>query len=161
MKISYPSPVANLQAAAAVPQLLRGTVTFVAGTTGAIGQHTIFTITGMVKFDFYHRVLTDLTSGGAATISYGNAGAVTAILGATTATTHDVGDFSVPGAGTAVEAAAFGEASSPLYHTSTGTDITADILTATITGGSIEYILLWTPLSAGATVALGAELVAS
>ena len=161
MKLSYPSPVANLQAASAVPQLLRGTVTFVAGTTGAIAQHDVFVITGMVKFDFYHRVLTDLTSGGAATISYGNAGLVTALIGATTATTHDVGDFSVPGSGTAVEAAAWGEGVGPLYHISTGADIIANILTATITGGSIEYILLWVPLSAGATVALGSELVAS
>ena len=160
MKLSYPSPVANLQAASAVPQLLRGKVTFAAGTTGAIAQHTVFTITGMVEFSFYARCLSDLTSGGAATISYGNAGAVTLFTGALVFSTVDVGDFIIPWISTLQDTATIAEASiTPMV--STGTDITADILAATITGGSIEYILLWTPLSAGATVALGSELVSS
>ena len=161
MKISYPSPVANLQAASVVPQLLRGRVTFVAGTTGAVAQHDVFTITGMVAYDFVARVVTDLTSGGAATISHGNAGAVTALGAATVATTLDAGDFLDPGSTTWREAATFGGQIGGLLKSSSGTDITADILVTTITGGVIEYVLLWQPLSSGATVALGAELVAS
>ena len=160
MKISYPSPVANLQAASAVRQLLRGTVTFAESTTGAIAQHTVFTITGMVEFSFHARCLSDLTSAGAATISYGNAGAVTALTSALAFSGVDVGDFLVPWASGLQDTAAFSFGSwTPVV--STGTDITANILAAAITGGSIEYILYWAPISAGATVALGSELVAS
>ena len=163
MKLSYPSPVANLQAAAAVPQLLRGTVTFVAGTTGAIAQHVVFSISGMVAFGFYARNQDDLTSGGASTISHGNAGAVTALGAATTATTITGGDFLAPGSTTWAEAATFGTvgAAGLLTHVSTDEDITANILTATITDGIMEYYLFWVPLQRGATVALGSELVAS
>ena len=140
------------------PFMLRGRVTFAAGTTGAVAQHTIFTITGMIKFGFLARVVSDLSSGGAATISHGNAGAVTALGAATTATTLDTGDFLDPGSTTWREAATFGGQMDAI-KSSSGTDITADILVTTITGGVIEYVLLWTPLSAGATVTMGSELV--
>src|SRR3990167_9523337 len=80
----------------AIPQLLRGSVTFAAGTSGAIAQHDVFVITGVVEFGFYARCTDNLTSGGAATISYGNAGVVTALAAATTATTIDTGDALTP-----------------------------------------------------------------
>ena len=162
MKI-IPSTLPALQAAGAVPQLLRGKVTFVAGTTGAVAQHTVFTITGMVAFGFFAQCITALTSGGAATISHGNAGSVAALGAATTATTIDEIDGLAPGSTTWMESATFGTLGTGglLLHVSTGTDITADILTTTITGGVLEYILFWVPLSAGATITLGSELVAS
>ena len=159
MKI-IPSTLPALQAASAVPQLLRGRVTFVAGTAGALGQHTVFTITGMLEFKFYARCIEALTSGGAATISYGNASAVAILCNTTTATTIDPDDGITPGGTVWLEANTF-TVDENYFTASTGTDITADILTATITGGVIEYILIWVPLSAGATVALGSELVAS
>ena len=146
--------------AGAVPKTLRGTVTFAAGTTGAIGQHDIFTITGAVKFLFYARNVTALTSGGAATISIGRAADVAVLMAVTTATTFDPGDFVAPGNATVFESGAFMiYEGTPLVATTTV--ITADILAATITGGSNEYIIWYWPLSAGATVTLGAELVAS
>ena len=141
-------------------QFLRGRVTFVAGTTGAVAQHTVFTITGMVKFGFGAMIVTDPTSGGAATISHGNAGAVAALGAATLATTLDAGDWLDPGSTTWREAATFG-GNLTTSATSSGTDITADVLVTTITGGVVEYYIYWIPLSAGATVTLGSELVAS
>lgn len=146
-------------------RFLRGQVTFAAGTTGAIAQHTVFTITGMVEFTFGAQIITDLTSGGAATISHGRVGSVAALGAVTTATTLDAGDFLNPANPTWIEASVWGYGSFwgevNAFKTSSGTDITADILTATITGGVIEYYLFWKPISSGATVALGSELVAS
>ena len=142
----------------AIPQLLRGSVTFAAGTTGAIAQHTVFTITGMVAFNFFARCTDPLTSGGAATISHGNVVNVADLGAATTATTIDADDSLTHGSSAWIEAANFGQENLGTWMTSTGTDIIADILTATITGGTLEYYLFWQAISVGATVALGAEL---
>ena len=136
--------------------ITRGSVTFVAGTTGAIAQHTVFTITGLVVFSFWGRCTAPLTSGGAATISYGRAAAVNELIAVTTATTIDTDDC-IAG-GNVLEAGAFGTQDTLIENVSGGEDLTADILTATITGGTMEYYLFWTPISVGATVALGSEL---
>lgn len=141
---------------------LGGTVTFAAGTSGAVAQHTVFTITGMVAFAFFARCTDALTSGGAATISHGNVTTVDGLGSATVATTIDAGDAITPSTPTWMEATAFVDNAgyiNPAWA-STGTDITADILTTTITGGTLEYYLIWTPLSVGASVTLGAELTA-
>jgi len=115
--------------------------TFVAGTTGAIGQHTIFTVTGDCLVTLFGVCDTTLTSGGAATISVGSAANVTAILGATTATTIAANDVFL----TTSTPADIGAIPSP-FVISNGADITMDILTATITAGLINFYLLWRPL---------------
>ena len=140
-------------------RLLRGSVTFAAGTTGAIGQHTVFTITGEVLFYFFYSCKDPFASGGGSTISHGNVTTVAALVAVTTATTIDAGDYSNTADDTVIEATAFKYVGGATpTHLSTGTDITADILTATITGGTLEYYLFWEALSVGATVALGSEL---
>ena len=151
------SGLSALHAAGAVPQRLAGSVTFVAGTTGATGQHSIFTITGLVEFKVGARCTSDLTSGGAATLSIGNPGAPTEKLAATLATTIDAGDFYwAAGGDLATNTAGFSDAGG--YSISSGTDLISEILTTTITGGVLEYYMLWVPITPGAIVTLGAEL---
>ena len=141
--------------------ITRGSVTFAAGTTGAIAQHTVFTITGMVAFGFFARCPTagDLTSGGAATISFGTPTTVEYFTLAEAVTAIDAGDFITPAGsvwGTSVNN--FDTTNGLLTHVSSGTDIISNIAAFTVTGGVLEYYLFWTPISVGATVALGAEL---
>ena len=63
-----------------------------------------------------------------------------------------------PAGTTVVEAAAFAATDSGGWRSSGGADITADILSATIIGGTMEYWLEYIPISSTAAVALGAEL---
>lgn len=150
----------TLQNVGAAPHRLAGSVTFVAGTTGAIGQHTIFPVTGLVEFIMRWDCTSDLTSGGAATISIGSATEVVRICEVTTATTIDAGawgnlDQTAWAAAGNMVASSWGN---PLG--SNGVDITSDILVAAISGGTVRYYLEWKPISPGATVTLGAELTA-
>ncbi|MBK9019825.1 MAG: hypothetical protein IPL72_07400 [Sulfuritalea sp.] len=150
----------TLQNVGAAPHRLAGEVTFVAGTTGAIGQHTIFTITGLVEFYIRFECTADLTSGGAATISIGNAGSVGEHCGVTTATTIDTGAFGNMASQIWTAATAIMSSDWATSAATNGLDITSDILVAAISGGTVRYYLEWKPISPGATVTLGAELTA-
>lgn len=116
--------------------------TFVTGTTGAVGQHTLFTVTGDVIVNVFGICNTDLTSGGAATISVGSVGNVAGIVAATTATDIDDGDIWVD-ATPGVQLEALPQRG---FVVNDGQDITIDILVAAITGGAIDFYCLWRPL---------------
>lgn len=149
-------PVSYLQQ----PYRLAGSVTFVAGTTGAIGQHTIFTVTGLVEFIMRWDCTSDLTSGGAASISIGSADEVARVCTATTATDIDAGSWGNLAQAAWLTAAEMGASEWAATLASSGNDITSDILVAAISGGTVRYYLEWKPISTGATVTLGAELTA-
>lgn len=149
----------TLQNVGAAPHRLAGSVTFVAGTTGAIGQHTIFTVTGLVEFIMRWDCTSDLTSGGAATISIGNVGVVALLCEVTTATTIDSGAWGNTATGWNA-AADMNDGTESAPKGSGGAAITSDILVAAISGGTVRYYLDWKPISPGATVTLGAELTA-
>lgn len=142
---------AALQAAGAVPTVVRKTTTYVAGTTGATGQHTLFTVTGLVKFKVYAICTSNLTSGGAATISIGNAGAVDDLVAATAYTSIVSGAF-LDGSAWAAGTAFASDANSAVPYLSNGEDITENIASATVTGGVVTHICEYIPLSAGASV---------
>lgn len=143
----------TLQNAAAAPILIRGRRTYVAGTTGAVGVHNIFTFTGMVAFQFTLRTTTDLTSGGVATLAIGAEGSPTELLSTSEFTTF------VENAVANNEAALYGNLNAGWNLSSNGV-VALTIADATVTGGEQEFFLQWLPFSAGASVALGTGMVA-
>ena len=123
--------------------------TFVAATTGAVGQHTIFTITGDIVCDVIGVCSSDLSSGGG-TLSVGTAGNVNGILPTKTATNIDSGGvWSNNTLATQLVAHHDGSGERIIGN---GWDITMNILTATITGGVITFYCLWRPLSSDANI---------
>lgn len=114
-------------------------ITYAAATTGATGAHNLFTVTGVVSMQIFAVGGTDLTSGGAATIEVGISGNTAALLAQTTATDIDAGEIWIDNAPATVEnlpAARIIRAS-----------VIETIGTTTITGGSLTYYCVWTPLS--------------
>ena len=121
---------------------LESTWTYVAGTTGAVAQHTLFTVTDNCLVNVFGICDTDL-AGATATISIGTAGNVAGIIALTTATDIDDGDVWVDATpGAQVEALP-----QRAFIVNDGQDITADILTAAISGGVIDFYCLWRPLT--------------
>lgn len=123
------------------------TITFAAGTTGAIAQHTLFTVTGQVQAVIVAYCLVDLTSGAAATISVGTANVVAGMQPVTGFDALDAGMMWI-GNNTPSEC----EAESGNRGTFVAADITYDVLAATVTGGEVRWTCFWTPMSADATV---------
>lgn len=120
-------------------------ITYVAGTTGAVGATTLFTVTGHVALNVYALCTSDLTSGGAATIEVGTATATAAIANQVVATTidnHEVYSNST-----------LAVAGSVAGHTHVvNENIIQTIGTTTITGGTLVYYCGWVPLSSDGNV---------
>lgn len=114
-------------------------ITYVAGTTGATGAATLFTVTGDVALRIFALCSADLTSGGAATIEVGIAGNTAALLAQTTATGIDSGEWWVDTGPATVE-------SMPGQFL-VSDDVIQTIGTTTISGGVLKYYCLWIPLS--------------
>ena len=123
------------------------TWTFVAGTTGAIAAHTLFTVTGNVLVQVFGICDTDLTSGGAATIEVGVTGNTAALIAQTTATGLDDGDIwmdASPAVGV--------EALPGAFILNDGNDVILTIATATLTAGVVDFYCLYRPLSSNGAV---------
>lgn len=121
------------------------TITYVAGTTGAVGATTLFTVTGTVACNVFAICTSDLTSGGSATIEVGVSGSTASICNQQTATNidnHEVWHDAI--------LAVAGQVAG--HEHIINQDVIQTIATTTITGGTLEYYCLWTPLSEGATV---------
>ncbi len=119
------------------------------GAANARGNHngtndptTLFKVTGTVLVRIFGVCSVDL-AGATATIEVGVAGNTAALLAQTTGTDIDVGDIwadTTPTLGAMVLADVLG----PYIVTK---DIIETIGTADLTGGNIQYICLWRPLS--------------
>lgn len=121
---------------------------FAAGTTGAIGQHTIFTVTGQIHVVIMAYCSEDLTEGGAtATISVGTDGVVAGLQPVTNAVDIDSGEI-----WTFDTAPSDCESQASVGGAWVADDITYDVLAQTITDGELTWYCFWTPVSAGATV---------
>jgi len=119
-------------------------ITYVAGTTGATGASTLFTVTGTVAVRLFAYCSGDLTSGGAATLEVGIAGNTAALLAQTTATGIDSGEFWVDTGPATIEAL-------PAIQL-VAANIIQTIGTTTVTGGTLTYYCLWTPISTDGNV---------
>lgn len=123
---------------------LRSAWTFAAGTTGATGAHTVFTVTGEVIINAWAICTTDLTSGGAATVALGTATSTASLANSTTATTidnHFVWHEAINGAGGTISNA----------HC-VNENIILTVGTTTVTGGVLVFYATWRPLSTDGNV---------
>lgn len=127
---------------------LESTWTFVAGTTGATGAHTLFTVTGNVVANVFAICDTDLAVGGATTAEVGVAGNTALLLGQITASTFDDGDVWTVDGGVKVG----GSDIFTTFALNDGADIILTIGTSTLTGGVVDFYCLWRPLSTGANI---------
>ena len=121
------------------------TWTYVTATTGAVGAHTLFTVTGNVLVQVFGIVDTDLT--GAATLEVGIVGNTAAILAQTAnATTLDDGEIYVDNSSATVETLP------STLILNDGTDIIQTIGSTAITAGVIDFYCLWRPLSSDGNI---------
>lgn len=115
-------------------------ITYVAGTTGAVGATTLFTVTGVVAVRLFGVVSgADVT--GTGTIEAGISGNTAALLAQTTGTALDVGEIWVDTVPATVEALP------ALQILAAGTDIIQTIAGSTLDTGTITYYCLWNPIS--------------
>ena len=130
-------------------QKVTKTITFDGGAgSGAIGQVTVFTVTGI---NYMQRLIpyctVDLVSA-TGTISLGRAASVAALLAVTTAADLDADEYwlsSTPLAGfiglpTAMKDSVF------------ATNVTIDVLTLGVSAGAIVFYIEYIPISAGAVI---------
>ena len=160
------SALDSLQSAGAVPKSLRGTVTYVAGTTGSVAPHTIFTVTGDVRLtNLAAKCTTDLTSAGAPTFDLGVTGNTTCFAAtAPDVTGWDAGEWydvfnNSYAAGRGFDLIDNGQAT-PAGLVTISADIIQTIATATITGGVVRWYVSYIPLSADGAITLPATTIA-
>jgi len=122
------------------------TWTFSELTTGAVGAHTLFTVTGNVLVQVFGICDTDLV--GAATLEVGVTGNTAGLIAQTAnATTIDDGEILVD-----ATSAVGVEALPSTYILNDGNDIIMTIGSAAITAGVIDFYCLWRPLSSNGLV---------
>jgi hypothetical protein len=115
------------------------TITYAAGTTGATGASTLFTVTGQVALRVFALCSVDLTSGGVATLEVGIAGNTAALIAQTTATGIDAGEWWIDNGPATIEAL-------PSQFLVSG-NVIQTVGTTTITGGTLKYFCAWNPVS--------------
>lgn len=114
-------------------------ITYVAGTTGAIGATTLFTVTGTVALSIFGVVSgADLT--GTGTLEVGIAGNTASLIAQTTGTDLDVGEIWIDSTPGTVQLL-------PAFSIVSGANVIQTIATNTITAGTITYYCTWVPIS--------------
>jgi len=125
---------------------LESTWTFVGATTGAVGAHTLFTVTGNVLVNVFGICDTTLV-GATATVAVGVTGNTAALIASTAATNIVDGDIWV-NANPAVGV----QAIPSTFILNDGADIILTVATAAVTAGAIDFYCLWRPLSSDANI---------
>ncbi len=118
-------------------------ITFVAGTTGAIGTTTLFTVTGTVSINLWAICTTDVTGTGSLTV--GVAGSTAALCSTQTAssiTAHKVWQ----GSSLAIAA------NVGLNQYITDQSVIQTIASNTATAGVVTYYCTWIPITADGNV---------
>lgn len=121
------------------------TITYVAGTTGAVGPTTLFTVTGVVAMQIFATVdgATDLTGSG--TLEVGISGNTASLLGQVAATALDANEIWVDTGPATIEAL-------PALYLNNGKNVIQTIGTDTVTAGTLTYYCVWIPISPNASV---------
>jgi hypothetical protein len=125
--------------------VVRNSVVFLTGTTGAVGNHDIFTVTGAVHVVVVGYCTASLT-GATATISVGTDDVVAGLIAVTTGTNIDA-DMMWFDAGPSEC-----EANASIGGAWVCDNISYDVLVAPVDTGTINFVCYWTPVSDGATV---------
>lgn len=125
---------------------VESTWTFVTGTTGATGSHTLFTVTGNVLATVFGICDTNLT--GAATIEVGTANNTASLLAQIAdATNLDDGENWVDATPETEVSAIPG-----IKIINDGADITLTIGSTAVTAGVVDFYCLWRPLSSDGNI---------
>jgi len=115
---------------------------------GAVGNITLFYVTGDVLCRVFGMVSETLVSAGGGTLTVGSAGNTAGILSSIAASALLNNDIFVSGSSPA-EVATIANSYTAVNN---GADITATIATAAVTDGTITFYCVWRPLSVGASV---------
>lgn len=121
--------------------------TFVSGTTGAQGSHTLFTVTGDVLVTIFGSCTTNMAGSGAdfeVGVTGNTAGLIAQIADVEDLDDGDIYQDATPEVGTVALP------SSRIIVG--GLDILLKITNTTITGGVVDWYCLWRPLSEGSSV---------
>lgn len=119
-------------------------ITYVAGTTGAVGATTLFDVTGLVGVRVFG-VVSNANLTGSGLIEVGISGNTASLIAQTTGTNLDIGEIWTDNGPSTVEAL-------PSLSILDGTDIIQTISSDTITAGTITYYCLWFPISSDGNV---------
>ena len=122
-------------------------ITYVAGTTGATGATTLFTVTGCVAVRVFGVCSTLLEETGAtATLEIGIAGNTAALIVQTTGTAIDANEVWIDTAPATIEAL-------PAFSIiGAGQDIIQTIAGNTVSAGVLTYYCVWAPISSDGNV---------
>lgn len=114
------------------------TITYAAGTTGAVGATTLFTVTGTVSVNVFAICSADLT--GTGTIEVGVSGSTAALCSQQSATAIDNHEVWHNGNIAIAHNVA-------LNQHIVDQNVIQTIGTNTVTGGTLTFYCMWTPLS--------------
>lgn len=117
------------------------TWTFAALTTGAVGAHTLFTVTGDVVAEVFAHCTTSVTGSGTAAI--GTANSTQAFAATTTGTNIAATDWWQ----NATPTAEVGATVSAALPVGSSTNIILTVGTATLTAGVVTFYAIWRPLN--------------
>lgn len=131
-------------------------IDFTQSAWNTVATHRVFTVTGLVRCRMVYRITGSLTSGGAATISFGYTGSVAAYSTAVVLGGLTSGKIMRAGVGAPSAIVAAGEI---IEHATNQTDVFLDaihigyeILLFALTGGSIIANCIWNPISSDGNV---------
>lgn len=126
---------------------LQKTITFDGGAgSGAVGQVPVFTVTGVIRvIRILARTTASLTSGGSATVSLGHATSVAAFIAATAFGNLVNNRYWL----SATPGNTLLQTPSALKDVVMFTNITMDVLVASVTGGSIAFDLQYESVNGG------------
>lgn len=142
---SLPQEVGHLKNYLAV------TANFAQAAWNTVAKHEVFTVSGLVRMQVVPEIVTDLTSGGAATIQLGDDGNTARLIAATLLTNLTAGKLLLN-----TTPVALFNFTSCFDQIVNGNDFGYEILVAALTGGSIKFHCYWEPLdqnSPGSVVA--------
>lgn len=118
-------------------------ITYSALTTGATGATTLFTVAGVVSVRIFAVCSASLTGSG--TIEVGISGNTAALIAQSTGTNIDSGHIWIDASPASVQGL-------PSEMILSATDIIQTIATDTLTGGTLTYYCLFTPISSDGNV---------
>lgn len=126
--------------------ILSSTWTFTALTTGAVGVHTLFTITGDVLVNVFAHCTTSVTGSGTGAV--GTVGNTTGLITTTTGSSIVATDWWQ----NATPTVKIGASVSPALPVGSSSDIILTVGTATLTAGVVTFYCTYRPLSQNASI---------
>lgn len=164
VEVQNPNPLSAFQSNAAAPKLIRASKTFTgAANLGATGVNELFTTTGAVLLDgFWVRCTDDLVDAvDGAFFEFGVTGTANLFTSGLFLTPFDLDVIDAgDGMDTIAETFSDGFGLHVNLRYAIFDNIIMTISAQAITGGTLEFYILYRPLSSGAGLAIGAGMTA-